>query len=634
MSSTVRRRAGRRSGCVLAARRGAAGRDDDPAIADLAALLGVERRAVEHETHARRGALDALHGDAVAQDREYAAVAREAVVARELGVQRRKIGDADDGAFLARVGARAVALLAHRGMIARDVDRDPGLARDLLRELERKAERIVQREGVRAAERAARRARGVDVLREDLAAPLERPLERRFLAPEPAHDPLLGARELRIAGRERRDDGRHEPREKTARIAEEPPVTDRAPDEETEHVPAVGVARIDAVGDQEGRRTRVIGDDAPADQLLGRSERRLPDGRLRVDEIREQIGLVHRGEPVRDREDALEAHPRVDILRLELGERAVRAAVVLLEDEIPDLDVAIAEVGPGIARTARVPGTRIVKDLARGAARPRRAHRPEIILIEPRDARRVEADLGLPDALRVVIGRVDRDVELRRVEADRAGEKLPRPRDRVALVVVAERKIPEHLEEGAVPPRAADVLDIGFRTRDAQAALHRDGARPGRTHVAEERRDELLHPGDREQRRREFGRHERCRRRVHVAPRDEKVDERAPQLLARNPHGATEFPAAARGRLSLLGLRLEALLFDETAPEEKRTDGQSDDVEDDSRRLRRHAFEYTSPGQRSERKSRNFSSAFCCRRDTCICETLSRFAISVCEIDS
>ena len=36
-------------------------------------------------------------------------------------------------------------------------------------------------------------------------------------------------------------------------------------------------------------------------------------------------------------------------------------------------------------------------------------------------------------------------------------------------------------------------------------------------------------------------------------------------------------------------------------------------------------------GYFSWRKFLSFSSAFCCRRETCICETLRRLAISVCE---
>src|SRR5690348_3180725 len=36
----------------------------------------------------------------------------------------------------------------------------------------------------------------------------------------------------------------------------------------------------------------------------------------------------------------------------------------------------------------------------------------------------------------------------------------------------------------------------------------------------------------------------------------------------------------------------------------------------------------------SARTVRSFSSAFACKRETCICETLRRLAISVCETDS
>jgi hypothetical protein len=67
--------------------------------------------------------------------------------------------------------------------------------------------------------------------------------------------------------------------------------------------------------------------------------------------------------------------------------------------------------------------------------------------------------------------------------------------DRLALEVVAEAEVAQHLEERVVVGRAADVVDVA----GAQALLA--GGRPGELELAaaEEVVLELVHPGGREQ---------------------------------------------------------------------------------------------------------------------------------------
>jgi hypothetical protein len=139
------------------------------------------------------------------------------------------------------------------------------------------------------------------------------------------------------------------------------------------------------------------------------------------------------------------------------------------------------------------------------------------------------------------------NVELRRVELQRLRQEFPRPGDGVALVIIAEREVAEHLEKRSVTARTADVLDIGFRARHAQTALHGDRSRGGRRHFTEERGNELLHARDREQRRRHLIRHERRGRRMNVTLRNEKIDERTPQFLTRKPHGCTRISGPRPG---------------------------------------------------------------------------------------
>ena len=71
------------------------------------------------------------------------------------------------------------------------------------------------------------------------------------------------------------------------------------------------------------------------------------------------------------------------------------------------------------------------------------------------------------------------------------GQKLPGPVDRLALEIVAEAEVAQHLEEGMVVGRAADVVDVA----GPQTLLA--GRRPGEIQLAaaEEVVLELVHPG-------------------------------------------------------------------------------------------------------------------------------------------
>ena len=69
--------------------------------------------------------------------------------------------------------------------------------------------------------------------------------------------------------------------------------------------------------------------------------------------------------------------------------------------------------------------------------------------------------------------------------------------DRLALEVVAEREVAEHLEEREMPRGRADDLDVG----GAERLLAGRHARVRRALLAEEVRLQRVHPGDREQRR-------------------------------------------------------------------------------------------------------------------------------------
>ncbi len=369
---------------------------------------------------------------------------------------------------------------------------------------------------------------------EHRAAVIERAHERLLFVAQRVLHVVQAAGQFRIARLERRDDRAGQLRHELARIAEQTALANRAADQEAQHVAAIGVRRIDAVGDQERHGARVVGDDVAARQLFVRRERGRADAGLRGDQIGEEIGLVHRRFAVDEREDALEAHAGVDRLARQIAQHAVGAAIILLKHDVPELDEPVALVRSVVIGTRRVRRTVVVEDLGARTARTGRAHRPEVVVVVARDARGREADLALPDVLRFVVGGVNGDVELVFVELPNVRREVPCEADRLALVVVAEREVAEHLEERAVASGAADVLDVALGPGHAQAALDGDRARRRRRLLAEKHRDELLHAGDREQRRAHRIGNQRRGRQMRMPLAYEIVDEARAKFL--RPH--------------------------------------------------------------------------------------------------
>ena len=100
-----------------------------------------------------------------------------------------------------------------------------------------------------------------------------------------------------------------------------------------------------------------------------------------------------------------------------------------------------------------------------------------------------------PDALGVLIGLEHGHPQPVVVDAVPLRDELVGPGDRVALEVVPEAEVPEHLEEREVAGVVPDVLDVG----GAHAFLARRCADEWRLLVSEEVRHELIHPGVRQE---------------------------------------------------------------------------------------------------------------------------------------
>ena len=155
---------------------------------------------------------------------------------------------------------------------------------------------------------------------------------------------------------------------------------------------------------------------------------------------------------------------------------------------------------------------------------------PEVVLLaEAEDALGRDADLLVPDFERLVIINIDGRIQAVGVDADpvRAGQEFPAPVNGLALEVVAEGEVAEHLEEGAVARGLADVLDVA----GADALLAGGDAVARRLLLAGEERLHRRHTGVDEQQRRVVLRDQGKAGQAQMAFCLKKVQEHFPQFI-------------------------------------------------------------------------------------------------------
>ena len=140
------------------------------------------------------------------------------------------------------------------------------------------------------------------------------------------------------------------------------------------------------------------------------------------------------------------------------------------------------------------------------------------------------ADLLPPQIIGLIVPFVDRDDQPLGCDLQHVRQEVPAVLDRFLLEVVAEGEVPEHLEEGLMAGRAANLFQIVVLTRNAHALLRGD-----RTHVvarllAEKDALEGHHPRIHEHQRRIALGHERSRRN-HAMPALLEVTQKLPPDL-------------------------------------------------------------------------------------------------------
>ena len=256
----------------------------------------------------------------------------------------------------------------------------------------------------------------------------------------------------------------------------------------------------------------MIGDDAMAGRL-GTARAHIGQVGDGAGQGAKQIGLVIGGDALQQRRDALQPHAGVDRRARQRDALAGRDLLILHEDEIPELQKAVAVLLRAAGRSARERVALVVEDLRAGTAGAKVAHAPEIVgIVDADDARIGKAGDFLPQVEGRVVVVIDGDEQAVDRQLEFAGDQIPREFDGVFLEIIAEGKIAEHLEKSVMPRGVADIVEIIVLAAGAHAFLRGGRARAATLFDAGEGVLELHHARVGEHQRRIIVRDERRRR--------------------------------------------------------------------------------------------------------------------------
>ena len=152
---------------------------------------------------------------------------------------------------------------------------------------------------------------------------------------------------------------------------------------------------------------------------------------------------------------------------------AVRVELELHEDEVPELEEALARRSPARSRGGRSRAPRRGRSTSRSRGRTGRGRRPTRSFSErgswtirsggmPDPSPRLRCDLVRAEPELGVAGE-DGHPEAPGLEPHVREHELPGELDRALLEVMAEREVAEHLEEREVVAVEPDLVDVGAR---------------------------------------------------------------------------------------------------------------------------------------------------------------------------
>ena len=274
----------------------------------------------------------------------------------------------------------------------------------------------------RLAARIRRRADAVQRLSQQIVAVLKRLLKALFFQFQNRLDELAVVDKFGIRLAHSRYDGVGDFAQELALNADAPRVSDGAPRNPPQHIPAPLIARHDAVRYQECDAARMFRHHADGVCVVGIVVLSAADALNRRDNRREQIRLIRGIDALQYPRQPLKAHACVHAWRGQIGSRAVKMVVVLHEHQVPQLNVAVAHiavshfigaVGSAVGSQAAVIRAVVVVQFAARPARALVARGPPPVLVVSETIHPIRGyAFCLPQPARLFVGFVNRRREL------------------------------------------------------------------------------------------------------------------------------------------------------------------------------------------------------------------------------
>ena len=480
----------------------AAGVGDGAGIAYLAAHLAVERCAVEHELQHFLVLLD--YGAALKQE---GAFEGGGVVSGELHilalVVHCPVAESVGGGV-----AGAVFLLLEFHLEAFVVNGEAALGGDEVGKVDGESVGVVQAESVGTGDELGSLVFCHAVVKQ-LDTAVQGAQEGHFFFSDDRLDELLLCGELGVSlthiGYEL---GHQAAEERLVEAQEGIAVADCTAQDPADYVTCLDVGRELTVGDAERYGADMVGYDTHGNVGLGvLAVTVAAEGADSVKHAGEDVGIVVAVLALENGAEALEPHSGVDILGGKGLQMAVREALELHENQVPDFYHVrvglVDEIASGDAAGGLLLGAADVDvDLGAGAAGARVPHFPEIVVLVAED------DVIFGEVLQpgvfgflvhgsaILLGTLENSgIEDAFIDLVHLGEELPGPVDRLFLEVIAKAPVAQHLEHGVVIGVVADLLEVIMFSADSQALLRVGGAVVRCGLVAQEDVLELVHPG-------------------------------------------------------------------------------------------------------------------------------------------
>ncbi|MND20558.1 hypothetical protein D3C80_108910 [compost metagenome] len=443
-------------------------------VAHLAARFRVERRFVQNDNRFLASA-DAVYGFTVNKQCGHFTGQFQMVVTLEF---RRAIHADHRVVICAKTAGltRTTALFFHCSFKARFVDFDIALAANVCGQVNRETVSVIQAESGVAVQRIAGQFGQLFIEQSQTALKSTRKL--LFFGFQNLLDQRLLAFQFIARCTHDANQWPHQLIEEGIFRAQHVAVTDSTTNDTAQHVATVFIRRGHAVSNQERTRANMVRDNAQRFVAQIGCTGHFSHG---FNQGAEQIDVVVGVDVLQNSRDTLQTHTGIYGRLRQRLHSAVNLTVELHEDDVPDLNVAIAIFFCRARRSTPNVVAVIVEDLGTRTARTCVAHLPEVVrrirrafvVADADNALTWDTDFFFPDFVSFIIGFVHGNPQtlFRQVEPVFTGQQFPRELDSIVFEVVAEAEVAQHLEESMVTCGVADVFQIVVFTARTHATL-------------------------------------------------------------------------------------------------------------------------------------------------------------------